>query len=110
MASDNVETLIIGAGISGLMAGKILSQAGIDNLTLEKSSGVGGRMATRRFKGGVFDHGAQFFTVREREFQKWVTGWQKGDVVREWFGRESKMDTVMFARVLVEVFGGRCRR
>lgn len=90
MVSDYIETLIVGAGISGLMAGKVLSQAGINNLVLEKSRGVGGRMATRYFKGGVFDHGAQFFTVRDGEFQKWVAGWQEGDAVQEWFGHESK--------------------
>ena len=77
-----------------MMAGKILSQAGISSLILEKSRGVGGRMATRRFKGGVFDHGAQFFTVRDIEFQKWIMNWQKGDVIRTWFGHESKMDAV----------------
>jgi renalase len=92
MADHYVENLIIGAGISGLMAGKILSQAGIDNLLLEKSKGVGGRMATRRFKGGVFDHGAQFFTARESEFQTWVSTWQKSGTAKEWFGHQSSAD------------------
>lgn len=74
------------------MAGKILSQAGIDNLILEKSKGVGGRMATRRFKGGVFDHGAQFFTARESEFQSWVTTWQEFGAAKEWFGYQLSAD------------------
>ena len=91
MAVHYVENLIIGAGISGLMAGKILSQAGIDNLILEKSRGVGGRMATRRFKGGVFDHGAQFFTARESEFQTWVTSWQAFGAAKVWFGPQSSV-------------------
>jgi len=76
------------------MAGKILSQAGINTQILEKSKGVGGRMATRRFKGGVFDHGAQFFTVRDNEFQKWIMDWQKGDVIQTWFGHESKINAM----------------
>ncbi|MBN1666669.1 MAG: NAD(P)-binding protein, partial [Anaerolineales bacterium] len=57
-----VDTLILGAGMSGLMAANRLQQAGVETLLLEKARGVGGRMATRRFGGGVFDHGAQFFT------------------------------------------------
>lgn len=71
------------------MAGKILSQAGSDTLILEKSKGVGGRMATRRFNGGVFDHGAQFFTARESEFQTWVATWQAFGAAKVWFGHRS---------------------
>jgi predicted NAD/FAD-dependent oxidoreductase len=76
------------------MAGKILSQAGIDNLILEKSRGVGGRMATRRFENGVFDHGAQFFTARERKFQKWVSKWQEIGTIKEWFGHKLPTDSI----------------
>lgn len=74
----------MGAGISGLLAGKILSKAGIDVSVVEKSRGVGGRMATRRLKEGVFDHGAQFFTVREPGFQRQVDLWIQDGVVQVW--------------------------
>lgn len=77
-------TLIIGAGISGLMAGKILSQAGFPVTVVEKSRGVGGRMATRRINNGIFDHGAQFFTVREPQFQRWADLWIKEGTARVW--------------------------
>ena len=86
------EVLIIGAGISGLLAGKILSQSGIKVMILEKSPGVGGRMATRRFKQGVFDHGAQFFTAREEKFQQLVDLWIKEKIAFEWFGSLQKSD------------------
>ena len=79
------EVLIIGAGLSGLLAGKILSQTGTEVMILEKSPGVGGRMATRRFKQGVFDHGAQFFTAREEKFQQWVDQWIKEKIALKWF-------------------------
>jgi predicted NAD/FAD-dependent oxidoreductase len=78
------KTLIIGAGISGLMAGKTLSSSGYLVTIIEKSNGVGGRMATRRFKGGVFDHGAQFFTARDPEFLKLVDGLENEGRVRKW--------------------------
>jgi predicted NAD/FAD-dependent oxidoreductase len=84
------KTLIIGAGISGLLAGQILSRAGHPVTILEKSRGVGGRMATRRFKNGVFDHGAQFFTVRDPQFQYWVDRWVQQKNVFEWTRSFSK--------------------
>ena len=78
------KTLIIGAGISGLMAGKTLSSSGYLVTILEKSNGVGGRMATRRFKGGIFDHGAQFFTARDPQFHKLVESLKNEGIVRQW--------------------------
>ncbi len=84
------KTLIIGAGISGLFAGQILSQVGHPVTILEKSRGVGGRMATRRFNKGVFDHGAQFFTVRDPQFQRWVDRWVQQGIALEWERKFSK--------------------
>ena len=84
------EVLIIGAGISGLLAGRILSQRDIEVTILEKSPGLGGRMATRRFNQGVFDHGAQFFTAREAIFQSWVDLWMKEKIACEWYGSRRK--------------------
>lgn len=52
------ETLIIGAGPCGLALGHKLSQLNKDFLIVEKSRGVGGRIATRRIDGDSFDHGA----------------------------------------------------
>jgi renalase len=86
------KTLIIGAGISGLLAGQILRQAGHPVTILEKSRGVGGRMATRRFKNGVLDHGAQFFTVRDPQFQYWVDLWLQQGKALEWTRSFSKPD------------------
>jgi hypothetical protein len=51
---------------------------------LEKSRGVGGRMSARRWEKGVFDHGAQFITVRSPEFQQFVEEWKSLGIVREW--------------------------
>ena len=47
-------------------------------------------MATRRFKNGVFDHGAQFFTVRDPQFQDWVDLWMKQGKAVEWTRSFSK--------------------
>ncbi len=83
--------LVIGAGISGLTAARKLQEQGLDVLILEKSAGLGGRMATRRIENGVFDHGAQFFTVRSREFNDFVHQLQQAGIVNLWcHGFENK--------------------
>ena len=59
---------IIGAGIAGITCARTLVQAGHHVTVFEKSPGVGGRMASRRSAFGTFDHGAQYFTVRDPRF------------------------------------------
>lgn len=82
--------LVIGAGISGLLAAHELQNAGIQVTVLDKGRGVGGRMATRRFGDSgnsgdaVFDHGAQFFTVRGDRFEKIVKNWLTEGAAAEW--------------------------
>lgn len=60
---------VVGAGIAGITAARTLAQAGWHVTVFEKSRGAGGRMATRRTDWGDFDHGAQFFTVRDTRFE-----------------------------------------
>ncbi len=51
----SADVLIVGAGLSGLCLARELKR---DCLLLEKSRGVGGRIATRRIDDLGFDHGA----------------------------------------------------
>jgi renalase len=80
----NETCVVVGAGISGLLAAKELQNAGRTVTVLDKGRGVGGRMATRRLGGSRLDHGAQFFTVREERFSGLVDGWLAGGVAAEW--------------------------
>ena len=84
---------VVGAGMSGLMAANILQRAGAGVVVLEKSASIGGRMAShlpvkgrKRSPGrrAVFDHGAQYFTVRDERFGESVRKWQEEGVVIEW--------------------------
>ncbi|MFM8793316.1 MAG: NAD(P)/FAD-dependent oxidoreductase, partial [Acidimicrobiales bacterium] len=79
-----MRTVIIGAGLSGLMAARSLHDAGREVIVLDKGRGVGGRLATRRIGDARLDHGAQFFTVRSDEFRSVVDSWLADGVVREW--------------------------
>jgi renalase len=86
-----MRVVVIGAGISGLLCAQRLHDAGVDVEVLERALVPGGRLATERFGGAVFDTGAQFFTVRTPAFQSYVDGWIAAGVVREWcrgFGPE----------------------
>jgi renalase len=86
---DQRSCVVVGAGISGLMAARALTAAGWEVAVVDKGRGVGGRMATRRMADervgtGNFDHGAQFFTVREDRFGGHVTTWLESGVAAEW--------------------------
>ncbi len=82
--SITTDVLIVGAGIAGLIAGRVLSDAGKRVILLDKGRNVGGRLATRRIDGGLADHGAQFFTVRDPAFGSMVERWIAEGVVFEW--------------------------
>ncbi|MCW5936782.1 MAG: FAD-dependent oxidoreductase [Fimbriimonadaceae bacterium] len=57
---------IVGAGISGLGAARELARNGHEVVVFEKSKGVGGRCATRRVNGYVFDTGATSIAPRSQ--------------------------------------------
>lgn len=59
---------IIGAGMAGLSAARHLNNDH-DVVVFDKSRGVGGRMSTRYAGEYEFDHGAQYFTVSEPDFE-----------------------------------------
>ncbi|GAC1645095.1 MAG: FAD-dependent oxidoreductase [Ktedonobacteraceae bacterium] len=64
---------IIGAGMSGLAAAHTLQEAGRTVTLFEKSRGVGGRAATRRRNGFIYDHGAQYFKGGSELSTEWIT-------------------------------------
>lgn len=89
-SSSVVDCVVVGAGISGLVASRRLVDAGFSVLAFDKSRGVGGRVASRRIEGAPFDHGAQFLTRRSVEFSKFVEDLLSEQIVFPWFGETGK--------------------
>lgn len=84
MATAEHDILIIGAGLSGLLAALRLQESGKQVCLLDKARSTGGRLATRAIGPGLADSGAQFFTVREAAFRHYVEAWQQAGLVYVW--------------------------
>jgi hypothetical protein len=73
---------VVGAGIAGITCARTLMQAGHTVTVFEKSRSAGGRMCCRHTEFGGFDHGAQYFTVRDARFALALS--TSPSVVRPW--------------------------
>ena len=79
-----IDVVVIGAGISGLVCARELKRFGLRVLIVEKSSGVGGRMATRRLQGTWADHGAQYISIHSEGFGRFISRLSDRGIVKEW--------------------------
>jgi renalase len=70
---------IIGAGMAGLSCADGLTAMGHEVHLFDKGRGPGGRMSTRRIDTPIgrvsIDHGAQYFTARDKGFRAQVDRW-----------------------------------
>jgi predicted NAD/FAD-dependent oxidoreductase len=87
---------IIGAGLAGLSCAQRLTEQGFKPHVFDKGRSPGGRMATRRVETphGMmqFDHGAQFFTVRDQRFALALKGWLASNTVAPWRATDATQD------------------
>ncbi len=56
---DAVDVVVIGAGLAGLVAAKVLEEQNLNTVVLEASDGVGGRVRTDHVDGFLLDRGFQ---------------------------------------------------
>ncbi len=82
---------IIGAGLAGLTLAKGL-HGSAEITVFEKSRGFGGRMPTRYTDSYHFDHGAQFFTIKDDLFRSFLAPYMDQGIVQRWDGRFVALD------------------
>ena len=87
----NETVAVVGAGISGPLVARVLRARGVSVVVVEKSRGLGGRLATKRVGAAVFDQGAQYFTARDSRFLAWVAEWRGRGVVASWPGSAHRL-------------------
>lgn len=75
---------IIGAGLSGLIAGKRLAQAGHDVTVIEKSRKLGGRLATFKRDGEIFDYGVSSVISSDPTFESFIELLKEKNTLKEW--------------------------
>ena len=89
---------VIGAGIAGLVCARQLRRAGHRVQVFDKGVSLGGRTASRRQWGTLFNHGAPWFEVRSQQFR---------DELKEGLGSGALRQ---LAPELVQIEGGRASR
>jgi hypothetical protein len=70
--SNDTDVLIIGAGLSGLTAAKVLKTAGRKIKILEASDGIGGRVRTDTVDGFLLDRGFQILLTAYPETKRFL--------------------------------------
>ena len=98
---------ILDAGMAGLSAATVLSDAGFSVRVFDKGRSPGGRVSTRRVKiaepgGGetelLFDHGAQFVRASSPSLSHWLKEQTQSGHARNWVigGERVFSDALMY--------------
>lgn len=81
------EIAIVGAGMAGLTCARALQAAGRDVVVVDKSRGLGGRLATRRLGETHGDHGVCYLNPKDDRFRALIQDLVRRDVVTVWGDR-----------------------
>ena len=93
VAHPSPRIAMIGTGLAGLMCSRILQDQGLHIQCFEKSHRAGGRISTRVSDGSTqFDHGAQYFTIRDPVLQSYLESWIDELHVAKWEGTIVSID------------------
>lgn len=82
--NKSTDTIIVGAGITGLSAAKTLQDLNYKVTVLEQAPVVGGRLTSHPLQDGLADYGTQFFTSRTAAFQQEVDTWLQSELAYVW--------------------------
>jgi len=85
---------VIGAGMAGLACAQQLHQAGYNVLILEKSRGLGGRIATRRLHDTRADHGTCYLKPKGELMQQFVQLLCDRHILKVWADEDFQFQTL----------------
>lgn len=78
------DVIVVGAGLAGLVCARRLQQAGHRVGLVEKSRGLGGRLATRRLQGMPLDHGTRYLAPHSDRLQQLTQHWREQGMLAPW--------------------------
>ncbi len=81
IVTTSVDTLIVGAGISGLASAAAIGK-GSNLLILERDSDIGGYCKTVKQAGFTWDYSGHFFHFRQPAIEAWLRARMPGQTVR----------------------------
>lgn len=67
-----VDVVVVGGGLAGLSAARVIADAGLSTVVLEARRRVGGRTLNRRIGDGIFDMGGQFVSPDQENVKRLV--------------------------------------
>lgn len=67
-----VDVVVVGGGLAGLSAARVIADAGLTTVVLEARDRVGGRTLNRRIGDGIFDMGGQFVSPDQENVRRLV--------------------------------------
>ncbi len=86
------DVAIIGAGLAGLTCAQQLHQAGYSVVVVEKSRGVGGRVATRRLHDTRADHGVRYLESQGKLVQQLIEILLQRNILQTWTTTTYELD------------------
>ncbi|MBD1910543.1 MULTISPECIES: FAD-dependent oxidoreductase [unclassified Leptolyngbya] len=84
VSSKPCDIAVVGAGLSGIVCAQQLQRAGYSVVVVEKSRGVGGRLATRRLSGVSADHGTRYLEAQGPYTEELIPILRDRDLVKSW--------------------------
>jgi renalase len=87
-----VDVVVVGAGLAGLVAAQQLQKARYSVVVVEKSRGLGGRVATRRLQGNCADHGVCYLEAQGDRSQQLITTLLAQEVIQPWADQIYELD------------------
>jgi predicted NAD/FAD-dependent oxidoreductase len=97
MTSSNVnhkfDVAVIGAGLAGLVCAQQLKQSGYQVAVVEKSRGVGGRLATRRLQNTFANHGVRYLSNQGALSEQLIQTLLHQDILQPWDAQICKFES-----------------